>query len=85
MSTIKFYDHPVRPSAFSTLEKVASAIPKKNKSDVRALLDQQFAYTLHRPVRNQFFRNPYTVTNVIDVWECDVLDVQFLAKYIDMH
>ena len=27
--------------------------------------------------------NPYTVTNVMDAWECDSLDVQSYAKYID--
>ena len=30
-------------------------------------------------------RNRYTVTNVMDVWECDLLDVQSLAKYNDTH
>ena len=35
------------------------------------------------PVRKRFARNPYTVTNVGDVWECDLLDVHFYAKYND--
>ena len=38
-----------------------------------------------RPVRNRFARNPYTVDNVPDVWECDLLDLQSLGKYNDMH
>jgi len=29
----------------------------------------------------RFARNPYTVSNVMDVWECDLLDVQAYAKY----
>jgi len=33
----------------------------------------------------RFLPNPYTVTNVMDVWECDLLDVQSLANYNDMH
>jgi len=49
----------------------------------RAWLEEQDAYTLHRPVRKRFARNPYTVTNVRDVWECDLLDVQSYAKYND--
>jgi len=32
-------------------------------------------------VSKRFVRNPYTVCNVIDVWECDLLDVQAYAKY----
>ena len=49
----------------------------------KAWLEDQDAYTLHRPVRKRFARKPYTVTNVRDVWECDLLDVQSYAKYID--
>jgi len=40
---------------------------------------------LHRPERKRFARNPYTVTNVMDVWECDLLDVQAYAKYNDSY
>jgi hypothetical protein len=29
-------------------------------------------------------RNTYNVTNLIDVWECDLLGVQSLAKYNDI-
>jgi len=85
MSTSKLYYDPAKPSAFSTLTKLAADIPKTNKSDVRAWLEQQDAYTLQRPVRKSFLRNLYTVTNGMDVWECDLLDVQYLAKYNEMH
>jgi len=30
-------------------------------------------------------RNPYTVLNVLDVWEADSVDVQFFAKQNDNH
>jgi hypothetical protein len=42
--TIKFtaiYYNPENPTAFSTLDKLASAIPSKNKSDVKAWLEYQ--------------------------------------------
>ena len=38
---------------------------------------------MHRPVRKRFPRNPYTVTNVMDVWECDLMDMQSLSTYND--
>ena len=85
MSANVLYYNPAKPSAFSILEKVAVAIPIKYKSDVRACLDQQDAYTEQRPVRMRFLRNPYTVTNLTDVWECDLLDVQYVAKYNYIH
>ena len=49
----------------------------------KAWLELQDAYTLHRPVRKRFASNHYTVTNVRDVWECDLLVVQPYAKYND--
>jgi len=85
MSTSELYYNPARPLAFFNLRNLAAAIPKKNKYDVRTWLEQQDAYTQHRPVRKRFLRNPYTVKNLMDVWECDLLNVQSLAKYIDMH
>jgi len=91
--TNRLYCDPARPSAFSTLRKLRSATAKKKrtsttgKSDdnIRASLEKQDAYTLQRPVRKRFARNPYNVTNVMDVWECDLLDVQAHAKYNDNH
>jgi transposase InsO family protein len=41
------------------------------------------AYTLHTAVRKRFPGNPYTVTNINDVWECDLVGVQGLRKYND--
>jgi len=42
---------------------------------IKAGLEEQVDCTLHRPVRKSLARNPYTVTNVRDVLECDSLDV----------
>jgi hypothetical protein len=59
---------------------MSAALPKKNKSDVRAWLEYQDAYTIYRPVRKRFLRNPYTVSNLMDVRECDILDMQSLVN-----
>jgi predicted RNA-binding protein with RPS1 domain len=40
---------------------------------------------MHRPVRRRSPRNPYSVDNIIDLWECDLVDVQSLAKYNDIY
>ena len=78
------------PAGFSTLRnlraaEVAESKTKKCKPEyvgsTWAWLEEQDAYTIHRPVRKRFARNPYTVTNVMEVWECDLLDVQAYAKY----
>ena len=36
---------------------------------------------MHRPVSKRFPRNPYTVNNALDVWECDLLHIQSLSKF----
>jgi len=47
---------------------------------IKAWLEEQDAYTLRSPVRKRIARNPYTVTNVMDVWEFYLLDIQAYAK-----
>jgi len=36
---------------------------------------------MHRTVRKSFLRKPYTVSNLMDVWECDLLNMQYLSLY----
>jgi len=65
----KLYYDPTRQSASSTLEKLAVAIPKKIRSEVRVWLKRQDAYTFYKHFRKRCLRNPYTETNVMDVCE----------------
>jgi len=48
-------------------------------------LSSQNTYTLHKPGRKKFPRNPYTVTNIDDVWERYLADLSSLSKYIDKY
>jgi ribosomal protein L9 len=65
----KVYYKPGNPAAFSTLQKRQAALKqsskqkKKTPNQIKAWLEKQDAYTLHRPVRKRFPRNPYNVTN----------------------
>ena len=66
-----YYD-PQHEAAFDTLEKlkrVAKNTGVAKPGEVKPWLEQQDAYTLHRPVRKRFPRNPYSVDNNMDVWE----------------
>jgi hypothetical protein len=76
----KLYFDPGHVAGFSTLDKVTRAVKDGKRSDIKSWLEAQDAYTLHRPVRKRFPRNPYTVNNVMDVWECDLLDMQAHSK-----
>jgi len=77
------YYEPRVPSAFSSCEKLRSAAKTKSESIIQTWLQKQEAFTLHRPIRKRFPRNPYSVNNVMDVYECDLVDVQAFCKYND--
>jgi len=91
MAASRLYYDPAKPTAFSTLNKFAAAAAVKasttklNKKDLRAWLEKQDPYTLHRPIRRYFARNPYSVNNVLDVWECDLVDVRAIARFNDKY
>ena len=40
---------------------------------------------LQKPFRKRIPRNPYSVSNLLDLWELDLVDVQTLAKHNDSH
>ena len=77
------YD-PRHEAAFGTLEKLKRLAKKTGVAkpgEVEPWLKQQGAYTLHRQVRKRFPRKPYSVDNIMDVWECDFVDVQALSRH----
>jgi hypothetical protein len=68
------------PCRFSSVTKLVQNA-NSNKKDVQEWLSAEDTYTLHKPVRKRFPRNPYTVTNLDDVGEMDLADLGALAKY----
>jgi len=84
MATSRLYYDPTKPTAFSTFQNsVNSKKESKQIGDIRTWLGKQDPYTLHRPVRKRFARNHYSVNNVMDVWECDLVEVRALGKFND--
>jgi len=57
MSPGKIYYVPKHTAGFSSAEKLVSAA-KRNKRNVEEWLSGQDTYTLHKPVRKRFPRNP---------------------------
>jgi hypothetical protein len=93
-TALNIYANPRAPAGFSTARKLLKAIDKQNTkarskptnkrlAAVEAWLQTQESYTIHRPVRKNFPRNPYIVTNVMDMWEADLMDVQNTNKHND--
>jgi len=86
------YSEPAAPVAFSSLHELREAVrhatgkqtKHKTPGQIKAWIETQVAYTMHRPVRKRFPRNPYTV-NIDDVWEINILDLSSVKKYNDNH
>ena len=58
---------PKQPSGFSTLKRLHGAARGRAVGELRERLEAQDTYILHRPMRKRFPRNPYTVTNTMDL------------------
>ena len=50
---------------------------------MRPWLEKDDAYTNHGPDKIIFAHNPYSVNNVMDVWECDLVEAQSLGRSND--
>ncbi|CAB0040038.1 unnamed protein product [Trichogramma brassicae] len=56
------------------------ALDEKSREKILRWLDAQDAYTLHGPIRRKFPRLRYDVTNIDDVWECDLMQLTTIKK-----
>jgi transposase InsO family protein len=79
----KYFYNPDEPTAYSTLPKLVKVTGKPREKEVSDWLLKQDAYTLHKPIRRKFQRNFYTVSNINDVWELDLADLQNISQYND--
>ena len=55
-------------------------VSKKPFKKVKQWAEKQLAYTLHKPVRIHFKRNPVLVNSIDQIWQADLADVSNLSK-----
>lgn len=76
----KIYYNPKNPNSFSTAEKLylsaKKIIPDLSLPQVKDWLSGEFTYTLHKPIRKNFKRNPIIVEDIDQQWEADLVDMQ---------
>src|SRR5882757_5874802 len=74
-----YYDQS-NPNSYSTANKLYRAskeiLPTITLKQVNDWLSGQFTYTLHKPVRRVFKRNPIVVECIDQQWEADLVDMQ---------
>ena len=73
--------HTPRKATVSHAPSKRSELKQKTPSQIKAWLETQDAYTLYRPLRKRFSRNPYTVHNINNLWEIDISGLISLKKY----
>lgn len=81
-----YYD-AAHPAGFGSVAKLYDAVKKEgiSKGDVRKWLLGQLTYTLHKPKRVKFKRNPTVVTGVDSQWQADLVDMGWLASSNEGH
>ena len=87
MASSRLYNDLAKPSAFSTFKNIRGSSKKEDKKlgDIRAWLEKQEAYTLHRTIRKRFARNSHSANIVLDFWECNLVDVGIHGKFNDRY
>jgi len=80
----KFYYNPSHYAGYSSVDNLSRAAkPNFSRNEIVRWLESQDAYALHRPSRRKFPRLHYSVTNVDDVWEADLIELRNLKSYND--
>lgn len=81
----ELYYSSSNPAAYSSCERLYSHIKKctnlkVKKEFVRKWLSEQLTYTLHRDRVTRFQRCSYNISNIDDLWEMDLIDVQSISR-----
>ena len=78
----KIYYNPSNKASFSGAPKLLRETNKTiSKDKTIAWLENQDAYTLHRPLRRRYPRRFYNLYNIDDLWEADIVDLRAIKNY----
>ncbi|KAG8235181.1 hypothetical protein J437_LFUL015487 [Ladona fulva] len=78
------YLNPSNPSGYSGESRLINSLKGKyTPKEIREWLEGLDAYTVHKPVHRMFDSNRYHVTNIGDLWQCDLIDMRNLKDHND--
>lgn len=81
----KTYYDVKNEAGFSSAEKLYQAarvkFPNVSRDQVKDFLSGQLTYTLHKPARKNFKRNPVVVSAVDEQWQADLADMTLLSAF----
>ena len=76
-----YYD-PRHPASLSTPHVLAAAA-NVGWREAQKFLKSQPTYSLHKNARKRYPTRQYYVNSIDDQWQCDLMDLQALARYND--
>ena len=82
----KIYYDPEKAGSFTSRNKLYKAVQmienkKVKHKDINTWLNDQDAYTLHRPVKMHFKRSKIFTKGINDLFEADLMDMSNVSKY----
>ena len=82
------YFDPKHPASFAGPIKLYDVVKREGKYDIglsriRSWLQNQEAYSLHKPVKHRFRTNQVMVEGIDDQWDADLMDMSYYAKHND--
>ena len=67
------------PASFTSIRNIYNEAKKQDKNitfkNVKDWLSGEFTYTLHKPIRKKFKRNPIIAEHIDRQWEADLVDM----------
>ena len=83
----ELYLSAARPSSLGGInrlwKKARKQTPGPKREDVKEFLQTQYPYTRHRPTRRKFPKRKVIATNINDVYQMDLVDMQKFAEFND--
>src|SRR5277367_2830004 len=74
----EIYYNPQNPASYGGVQAL-SRVSGVAIKDVGKWLKSQSAYTLHKPARKRYLTRPYRVSEIDQLWQADLADMQPLA------
>ena len=83
----ELYLSAAKPSSLGGINRLwkeaRKQIPGLKREDVKEFLHTQYSYTRHRPARKKFPKRKVIATNINDVYQMDLVDLQKFAEFND--
>ena len=83
----ELYLSAAKPSCLGGINRLwkeaRKQIPGLKREEVKEFLQTQYSYTRHRPARRKFPKRKVIATNINDVYQMDLVDMQKFAEFND--